>query len=681
MTLGPSDAVALAGRVLGPDDRPLAGALVLIKSKGRGTGPPSWQESNVTLEGVDSIRTGADGRFATPRELEPDRLYRAEVVAAGMARARTTWIDPPATAFPDLALRRSRGLRSVAGRVVDRAGEPVAGAVVAQAGDGPTPTRAIADADGRFRVDGVLDGRAFLFASKPGFRIQARAIDPGASGVDVVLVRDREQPAPINPPTFPTTRVEEKAMARGLIALVKPRIEADKDDRGRNDRATLLALEARLDPDRVIAMIQDQVIRADQELGNVALGLIEDQPGEALDLIDSDRDDAGASAAFLKVFDELGPSRASLRRRVLERAERRARAAGPATSPGFGEPPLVGVADGWLDLGDRDRAAGLVREARAVRDRPADGLMVVSSGPDPLLKVLARLDVPAALAILDRDGGQGQRDYWLAGVAPRFAAVDPAAAEQLLKRFDQEYQREQATRPVCFAMAPRDLPRARRLAATLKDPGVLPVLDALDARSKVATDPRAARVALDSAFEQFERLAAAPGGRGARSEVAASMAMCLPVAARIDPALVPEYLARCLAARPDRSDEPDREAVPNAALLAMRLARYDREAASIVFERVPEGLAAPTTNPHVLQSNAIHAILREAAAFDPRAALAVLDLLPDDPTGPVDTRWEDYRKKLDSRLALATALSRPLDRRRVEAAGFSSRAWPLDDLD
>ena len=688
LRLGPSDAVALKGKVLGPAGQPLAGALVLLKSKAMGTGPPSWNEQRVTLEGVESVRTGADGVFETPRELASNHLYRAEVVAAGMARAQTEWVAPPSTRFADLTLRRARTLRSVAGRVVDRSGEPVAGAVVFQSGDGPRPTRSVTDAGGRFRVDGVLDGRAFLFATRDTFRFHAQPIGPGVGNVEIVLPRESEQPAPTRPPTFPMTRVEEKALARRLVALARPRIRTGPDDRG--DRARLLALEAKLDPNRVIELIQNQVVSADKELANVALGLIEDEPREALELIESDRNDAVASANYLAVFDALARSRGDLRRDVLERAERRARKSAISDPHGrFDEPSevLTQIADRWLGLGDRARATSAFREARTAVEAPSNRI-ISRSGPDPMVTVLASLDLPAALAILDRDAiskarNPGGFDQSLAEVAEHAASVDPAVAERLLKQIDQEHTRKQATRTVCYAMAHRDLARARRLAASLGDENLPPHLDAIAARAKVAADPREARALLDSAFRQFEQLSETPAGRTSRSEIAVSMAMCLPVAARIDPSLVPEYLARCLAARPSRTDDPDREGVPQASLLAMLLARYDREAAEVVFERVPEGLNAPDGLPcDPLQPNEILPIIKQAAAFDPRAALAIVDSLPEDPTGPaVDTRWGDDRRKLEARLALATALSRPLDRRWIQAVQPNVRNWPIEQLD
>jgi protocatechuate 3,4-dioxygenase beta subunit/tetratricopeptide (TPR) repeat protein len=678
LKLGPSTAIALKGRVLGPDGRPLPDALIQLKSKAMGNGPNSWGQSAVTFDGDETIRTGADGTFETPRELAPDLLYRAEVVAVGMARAQSDWVAPPSTSFPDLALRRSRALRSVAGRVVDRAGEPVAGVLVFQSGDGPRPTRSVTDAQGRFRVEGILDGRAFLFASKDRFRFNARPIGPGSGDVEIVLTRDLEQPTPLGPVALPMSRAEDKALARKLLERLT----------SSGDPSRLQALEARLDPDRTIELIQNQVLRADSSLAYVALGLIEDEPREALDLIESDRNDSGAASAYIQAFDALPSSQAGLRRGLLDRAERRARAAHSSNAPGIADQragTLARIADRWLDLGDRDRAIALLREARADTDAiPPRGGFDFST--DQVVKVLARVDLPAALAMLDRDSAArsnnpGYYQNILAEVAERAAEVDPAEAERLLKQIGQDHERKAAARQACYRMASRDLARARRIAETLDDKTLPPFLDVLAARSKVSTDPQAARSLLDSAFAEFGRLADAMAGGRATSDIPVVMAMCLPVVARVDPSLVPEYLARCLPARPNRTDEPNQAGLPMTSLLAMFLARYDRGAAEVVFEAVPEGLAAPASGSFGIQPNDIRTTIQAAAVFDPRAALAILDRQPEDVKGVTDPRWGEDRCKLEARFSLATSLSLPVDRRRIEALQSTYRLWPIGQLD
>src|SRR5262249_41191472 len=74
-------------------------------------------------------------------------------------------------------------LRPIAGRVVGRDGEPVAGATVFQSGDSPKLTEAATDTDGRFRLSGVAAVPTFLFAKKPGYRFAGIAIDAAAQDV------------------------------------------------------------------------------------------------------------------------------------------------------------------------------------------------------------------------------------------------------------------------------------------------------------------------------------------------------------------------------------------------------------------------------------------------------------------------------------------------------------------
>ena len=64
----------------------------------------------------------------------------------------------------------------MAGRVVDREGQPVAGATVFQSGDSPARTEAETGADGRFALNGVVARPTFLFARKPGYRFVGLAL-------------------------------------------------------------------------------------------------------------------------------------------------------------------------------------------------------------------------------------------------------------------------------------------------------------------------------------------------------------------------------------------------------------------------------------------------------------------------------------------------------------------------
>ena len=88
-----------------------------------------------------------------------------------------------------------RRLRSVEGRVVDAHGEPVVGATVRQSGDGPVPTETETDADGQFRLPGVLAEPAFVFVEKKGYRFAGRSIGADSAPVDLTLERADGPPA------------------------------------------------------------------------------------------------------------------------------------------------------------------------------------------------------------------------------------------------------------------------------------------------------------------------------------------------------------------------------------------------------------------------------------------------------------------------------------------------------
>ena len=60
--------------------------------------------------------------------------------------------------------------RTLAGRVVDTKGNPVAGATVFQSGDAPARTETTSDAGGRFTLPGVAEASTFVFARAKGFR-------------------------------------------------------------------------------------------------------------------------------------------------------------------------------------------------------------------------------------------------------------------------------------------------------------------------------------------------------------------------------------------------------------------------------------------------------------------------------------------------------------------------------
>ncbi len=186
--------VRLAGAVRDASGAPISG--VAVEVWGRcGFSFGNGQFSYVIPEPVrfDSgpVRTVANGSFQTPPLLRAGSTYRLVVRADGFATAISDWITfrGESNAMPPLTLR---ALRTLAGRVVDRQGRPIASVQVFQPGNGPSATT---DDAGRFQLEAVRSGRSILVARREGFRFGGTLIDDkDSSPVELTLSRPGEPP-------------------------------------------------------------------------------------------------------------------------------------------------------------------------------------------------------------------------------------------------------------------------------------------------------------------------------------------------------------------------------------------------------------------------------------------------------------------------------------------------------
>ena len=675
--------LSLSGRVLGPDGRPTAGATIRVKIR-----PPDQAANSgggFSFDGPEEIRTGPDGRYRTPDQLPIGNHYRVEVQAPGFEPAASRWIIPPGLEVPDLTLRRAVVTREVVGRVVDSAGKPVGGVEVYQSGDGPRRTRSATDGDGRFRVPGIPDTSAFLFASKDGYRFLGRRVDPAERSVEFALRRLDEPPAaPLRPAASPISRDEERTIARGLIAEAR---KAPGSVHEMPDRQQIPEITALVDPDRVVEMIEDQVIPAEPGLLTaLAVARSEVDPRKGLEFLDEIGQPFLVSVAALGLFDRLGTTAPpESRRDLLELAGRRAR---QIEEPGQASSQLARVADRWLDLGNDELGSKLVREAQAAAEKPSKQPFPASR--DDLVLALARVDLPSALKLLE---GLGQSQYHLdmlrAGIAKRIAAINPAEARRIIGMI-QEQQRRPARRDACLRLAAKDLPAARTLAAEDHDPMVEALLPAIAARARAGTDPDGARTLL---LESVERLGKLDDGTTGRPSPAVALARLLPLATRIDPDRAPGYFWLALSRRPPLSAQPEpmpvlpgvRQHYLNLAELAVLVARYDRAAAEAVFKPVADRLVGMVDEHWGLGAEG-PAIFGAAGAFDARVARALLDSLPADPAPPADPTTISaanfrHHSKAQARIALARMLGTPPALRLREPFLAHVGDWWFDVLD
>lgn len=232
----------------------------------------------------------------------------------------------------------------------------------------------------------------------------------------------------------------------------------------------------------------------------------------------------------------------------------------------------------------------------------------------------------------------------------------------------EEANRLPARRIICLAMATTDLPTARVVAANGRDPMIGVILPAVAARAKAATDPDRARLLLRETVEHLNQPNPELARWGSSSLV---LARLLPLIAKVDPDRAPDAFWRALSLRASLPVVPERGFVSpqtrqqylELTKLAALIGRYDHAAAEVVFAPVASRLPLIDEQHWGLAAEG-PAIFLAAGAFDARAAKALLDALPEDPTPPPASnviRASDHRhrSKAQARIALARSLGLP----------------------
>jgi hypothetical protein len=172
----------LVGRLVDARDRPLAGRVGL----GELDGQPAPHELAGTLAG----EAGPDGRFAL--EMVPAGQHRLGVVAPGHAVQMVDVAVRGAERQVDVGdVRLEVGL-AIRGRVRDRSGQPVEGAMLratpARRWEGPLPT-ALSEADGSFVLAGLQQTPYRIMADAADYARADQPAEPGGDPVEIVLER------------------------------------------------------------------------------------------------------------------------------------------------------------------------------------------------------------------------------------------------------------------------------------------------------------------------------------------------------------------------------------------------------------------------------------------------------------------------------------------------------------
>lgn len=642
ITIAPRPVFALSGRLVGPSGAPLAGVPVKFHYRT----PREIQAGfslPLQLDGNPEIRTGPDGVFRTPKELDHSpNEFRAEVLIEGFRPARTDWVAAPAgelLTFPDLAPKRTRVPRSVTGRVVDRDGKPVEDAAISHLDSpGRMPTKT--DADGRFRLHDVAGVAATLFVEAKGFRAGGAIVGDGDAPVEIRLSREGEPPvANLKALPSPMSRAEERALAREIL---EPLLSMARSGSLGNSNAAVIPALARVNPTRVLDMIENRAISGSTPaLIQAALGQYEDDPAAAVATIGADSDPAARAAGWLSL-EGFRPAPVRARREeLLDRALADARRV-----EGFSAKlKLLGeVADRFLALGAIEKARPILNEGKELLAKPPRGRVTFEDAK--FGEVLVATDLPGGLETIGKPragmakAAEGVRQGDLQSrsrAAVSIAAVDPGEAEKLLTPPPVNLEiRRRAVLEVARRMARADLPRARRLLLTMEDPSrrlqnrpaTAPFGLGLLADELAETDPAGARALLDEAYAGLRRVAAEGRDQAGVESAANLMAELLPAVERIDPDRCAERAWLAASVRKATSQEPRAPEIEGVLALAMAISRYDRPLGAVIADPILEilpDLFTLTVEPY---GNAAATIAKALAAYDPRAVAPLLRALP-----------------------------------------------------
>ncbi len=600
----------LAGRVLRQDGKPAPGVVVYVWSRAGRSAPLA----PVRFE-AGPVRTGEDGSFRTPGGLLAGVKYRALIRLEGFKPVVTEWVaaEGRADAAARLAEVVLTPLRSVVGRVVDRQGRPVAGAEIVAGGES---ARAVTDERGKFRLVGLAPSRSLLVVRRDGFRIDGRLLDAGEGAFEMVLARFEEPAArALSTLGSPIPIEERRRLARQVLEPFLVKVLAKGED---SPKAWALRSLMVFDPGAALEALERTTFRNREHYqsflrSELSRTMARDDPEEAAAVAESIPEAYRRAQALVNICVQTPDDQRARKRQLIDRVLLSARA---EPEPKLKVWQLGEAAELLLDFGETDRAKATFAEGRAIAER---------LGPDDIEFVgyfasrLARVNLPAALALLGGIDQAPSHVVQIGNLAARIAASNPADAERLVTKIRGLRRSYGVTLRTCQNMARADLSRARRIAMDQESAGLRAGAVIFTAYGLRSSDRQSARNLVRQALAEMDR------ARDQFDLDRSNSAAYMPVVESIDPALVPELFWRAvadLAVPDDPRVEYGREDVLRQALL---LARYDRQVASALFEPAVIASAARGTD----AGQMIPTELELLAAINPRRAVAAVEAMPE----------------------------------------------------
>ncbi len=608
-TATPAGEVRLQTRVVDTAGKPVLNAAVQVHVL---TSREDTHTGLVEFAGSSRVKVDPDGSLLTPA-LEAGRAYILQVEAPRMVPAMGRWSRPRDTAtvrIPDIVLRK---LLAVPGTVVGRDGKPIAGATVIQSGDCPDRTDAITDAQGKFTIDGVPEGEAFLFVDAPEYRFTGQKVAAETGPVKFVLER-RDDPNPSTIHTIPIRR--SKSLPPDLRALaldlIKPRLDEmlahDPPQWDSDLLRTLPAVESGLvlsnlerlelaspsesDRDSLLCWLADVLAKTDMNAAERLIKKISRPERRLQEYCDI-------------LISRLPTSERAERNRLLVEAIEIARKLPEPADRTFW---IAGtIAPTLVKYGQTDEARALLAEVHTLADALPRGTDATRSTYGWLARGYASVDSKMAVELL-----READPFSSVTVAKVIARRQPDLAERLLSRVDfKAMPGARGLLPeICFRLALVDAHRAERI--------MWQVLEKIQPPAQGDDDPLDARAAIDQAqllgllaegavrsdklkAKQFLEQAMATllplseGHFNARLgwyfAPATVLSTLIPIAEEIDPALAREMFWHSLAMRvgPFKGESAEQQSHDfSLAFLALMLDRYDHGTADVILRPVME---------------------------------------------------------------------------------------------
>ena len=458
--------IVLVCRVIDTSGQPIPGVQAVVRMIANAD-PKSGE--TVVEDTLQKLMSSDSEGIVTAGSLTAGSAHVVELSLDGYVPAcsrRSHIDDTGAVRLPDVTLRR---LRTVEGRVVDSSGHPLPDVTIRHAGDGPAWTTSLNDVDGTFRLDGVPEGLALVFAERAGFWFTGKRVPAGDQPLEFILT-PRSRPNPeqcdVNR-TLSAAILESEIKTRPVDELIEDIRRASID----GDRPILYQLWPQLgtiDEARAMALLEELKIEKGERAGLIQRLI------QRLVHTEMERDFENGRALLRECEDPN--ERVStivydlLRLSSLDGDQKQALLTVAVTDLRSIQDPLIRVrfTSSLLkplnDSGARSTVDQLVDEAVTLLDKAGDAT-TIQNNVGSLAEALAPIDPGRALTLLEKSA-----PMFSAWVATGIARHDPGKAAEMLRSY--EYSGTSGSRlgrwhnlpRACYFMASADVDQAVSIA-------------------------------------------------------------------------------------------------------------------------------------------------------------------------------------------------------------------------